>query len=118
MFTSKAFLYLATVLPPIILGILIWKSDKFPEPGKFLVTAFMLGVAIDLPLHFLIIFSEDHLAPLLGLDVDAYYNWKQGDAFPAGESAFLNFSPHTFAILGEFSPITFEEFNLSIPNVL
>ena len=91
MFTSKAFLYLATVLPPIILGILIWKSDKFPEPGKFLVTAFMLGVAIDLPLNFLIILSEDHLAPYLGLNVDAYYNWKAGDPNPVGESAFLNF---------------------------
>ena len=91
MLTSKAFLYLATVLPPIILGILIWKSDKFPEPGKFLVTAFMLGVAIDLPLNFLIILSEDHLAPYLGLNVDAYYNWKAGDPNPVGESAFLNF---------------------------
>ena len=91
MLTSKAFLYLATVLPPIILGILIWKSDKFPEPGKFLVTAFMLGVAIDLPLNFLIILSEDHLAPYLGLNVDAYYNWKAGDPKPVGESAFLNF---------------------------
>ena len=91
MLTSKAFLYLATVLPPIILGILIWKSDKFPEPGKFLVTAFMLGVAIDLPLNFLIILSEDHLAPYLGLNVDAYYNWKSGDPNPVGESAFLNF---------------------------
>ena len=91
MLTSKAFLYLATVLPPIILGILIWKSDKFPEPGKFLVTAFMLGVAIDLPLNFLIILSEDHLAPYLGLNVDTYYNWKAGDPNPVGESAFLNF---------------------------
>ena len=91
MLTLKAFLYLATVLPPIILGILIWKSDKFPEPGKFLVTAFMLGVAIDLPLNFLIILSEDHLAPYLGLNVDAYYNWKAGDPNPVGESAFLNF---------------------------
>ena len=91
MLTSKAFLYLATVLPPIILGILVWKSDKFPEPGKFLVTAFMLGVAIDLPLNFLIILSEDHLAPYLGLNVDAYYNWKAGDPNPVGESAFLNF---------------------------
>ena len=91
MLTSKAFLYLATILPPIILGILIWKSDKFPEPGKFLVTAFMLGVAIDLPLNFLIILSEDHLAPYLGLNVDAYYNWKAGDPNPVGESAFLNF---------------------------
>ena len=91
MLTSKAFLYLATVLPPIILGILIWKSDKFPEPGKFLVTAFMLGVAIYLPLDFLIILSEDHLAPFLGLNVDAYYNWKEGDPNPVRESAFLNF---------------------------
>ena len=91
MLTSKAFLYLATVLPPIILGILIWKSDKFPEPGKFLVTAFMLGVSIDLPLDFLIILSEKHLAPFLSLNVDAYYNWKEGDPNPVGESAFLNF---------------------------
>ena len=91
MLTSKAFLYLATVLPPIILGILIWKSDKFPEPGKFLVTAFMLGVSIYLPLDFLIILSEKHLAPFLSLNVDAYYNWKEGDPNPVGESAFLNF---------------------------
>ena len=49
MLTNPTFLYLATILPPILLGIIIWKSDKFPEPGKFLVTAFMLGVAIDLP---------------------------------------------------------------------
>ena len=53
MINSQAFIYLATILPPILLGIIIWKSDKFPEPGKFLVTAFLLGVAIDLPLHFL-----------------------------------------------------------------
>ena len=41
MLTTQSFLYLATVLPPIILGMIIWKSDKFPEPGKFLVTAFL-----------------------------------------------------------------------------
>ena len=48
MFNTPAFIYLATVLPPILIGIMIWKSDKFPEPGKFLVTAFLLGVAITL----------------------------------------------------------------------
>ena len=35
MFNDQAFLYLATVLPPILLGIIIWKSDKFPEPENF-----------------------------------------------------------------------------------
>ena len=74
MFSSPLFIYLATVLPPIILGIIIWKSDKFPEPGKFLVTAFMLGVSIFLPLDFLILFSEDYLAPFLGLNLELITN--------------------------------------------
>ena len=65
MFSSPLFIYLATVLPPILLGVIIWKSDKFPEPGKFLVTAFMLGVSIFLPLDFLIIFAEGHLLSLI-----------------------------------------------------
>ena len=97
MLTTPLFLYLATISPPIILGIIIWKSDKFPEPGKFLVTAFFLGVAIDLPLNFLIIFSEDHLAPFLGLDLEALQNyldggWKDKNAvYPVGEGAFMNF---------------------------
>ena len=60
MINSQAFIYLATITPPILLGIIIWKSDKFPEPGKFLITAFLLGVAIDLPLDFLIIITQDH----------------------------------------------------------
>jgi len=97
MLTTQSFLYLATVLPPIILGMIIWKSDKFPEPGRFLVTAFLLGVAIDLPLNFLIIFSEDHLAPFFGLDLEALQNyldggWKDENAvYPVGEAAFMNF---------------------------
>ena len=61
MFNTPAFIYLATVLPPIFLGLIIWKSDKFPEPGKFLVTAFLLGVSIFLPLDFLILIAENHI---------------------------------------------------------
>ena len=96
MFNSTAFIYLATVLPPILIGIGIWKSDKFPEPGKFLVTAFLLGVAIDLPLHFLIILAEDHLAPLIGLNLEElklFMEEKQEDnaIFPYGTYAFQNF---------------------------
>tara|TARA_A100001011_G_C14269577_1_gene826378 strand:+ start:1132 stop:1986 length:855 start_codon:yes stop_codon:yes gene_type:complete len=98
MLNDQAFLYLATVLPPILIGIIIWKSDKFPEPGKFLITAFMLGVAIDLPLWFLILVSENHLAPLVNLDLVSYENalnsenWKtEWTHFYAGERAFQAF---------------------------
>ena len=96
MFNSPVFIYLATILPPILIGILIWQSDKFPEPGKFLVTAFLLGVAIDLPLYFLIILAEDHLAPFLGLNLEEINLWREGKQednaiFPYGSFAFLHF---------------------------
>ena len=96
MFNTPAFIYLATVLPPILIGIAIWKSDKFPEPGKFLVTAFLLGVAIDLPLDFLIILAEDHLAPFLSLNLEEIDLWREGKQeenaiFPYGTFAFLHF---------------------------
>jgi RsiW-degrading membrane proteinase PrsW (M82 family) len=97
MLSNPTFLYLATILPPIFLGVIIWKSDKFPEPGKFLVTAFMLGVAIDLPLILLIFISENQIAPLLGLDLQGLDVWEKGGwkeegvVYPAGELAFMNF---------------------------
>ena len=96
MINSPAFIYLATILPPILIGVVIWKSDKFPEPGKFLVTAFLLGVAIDLPLHFLIILAEDHLAPFIGLNLEELKLWTEGKQednaiFPYGAYAFQNF---------------------------
>lgn len=96
MINSQAFIYLATILPPILIGVAIWKSDKFPEPGKFLVTAFLLGVAIDLPLHFLIIIVEDHLGPLLGLNIEEWKLWRQGKQednaiFSWGTHAYMHF---------------------------
>ena len=71
MLTDPSFIYLATILPPILLGIIIWKSDKFPEPGKFLIASFLLGVSIILPLDLFIMITEDHIAPMLGLDLEA-----------------------------------------------
>ncbi|MBC8306562.1 MAG: PrsW family intramembrane metalloprotease [Pelagibacterales bacterium] len=91
MIRDPSFIYLATILPPILLGLIIWKSDRFPEPGKFLMASFLLGVSIYLPLDLLIMITEDHLAPFLGLDMNAYNNYKAGDPKPVGEHAFQMF---------------------------
>jgi RsiW-degrading membrane proteinase PrsW (M82 family) len=97
MIRDPSFIYIATILPPILLGILIWKSDRFPEPGKFLVASFLLGVSIYLPLDLLIMITEDHLAPLLSLDMNAYSEYRKGgyenadSIFPAAEHAFQMF---------------------------
>ena len=92
-----AILYLSTALPPIILGLIIWKSDRFQEPGKFLFASFLLGVAIIFPLDFLIIVAQDILAPLLNLDMESYKNWidggykAEGAVTPVAERAYMNF---------------------------
>ena len=94
MINSSAFIYLATVVPPILIGISIWKSDKFPEPGKFLVTAFLLGVSIFLPLDFLIIIAEKHLAPILGLNLEEYNLYRKGgqeEGFTWAAHAYMHF---------------------------
>ena len=97
MINDPSFLYLSTVLPPIILGIIIWKSDRFQEPGMFLLASFLLGVSIILPLHLLVMITEDHLAPLLGLDMEAYREWydggykEEGSITPVAELVFLSF---------------------------
>ena len=97
MFTDPSFLYISTVLPPILLGILVWKSDRFPEPGKFLFSSFLLGASIILPLQLFIMLAEHHLGPLLGLDINAYNEYIDGGykvagaVFPAAENAFQSF---------------------------
>ena len=84
MIRDPSFIYLATILPPILIGLIIWKSDKFPEPGKFLLASFLLGVSIYLPLDFLIFLTQDHLAPLVGLDI-------KNEPYTPGEFSFLMF---------------------------
>ena len=97
MIKDPAFIYLATILPPILLGIVIWKSDKFPEPGKFLVASFLLGVSIIFPLDLFIRIAEDHIAPLLKIDLDSITAWNEGawkedDAvYPAAARTFMSF---------------------------
>ena len=97
MFTDPSFLYIATILPPIVSGIIIWKSDKFPEPGKFLIASFLLGVSISFPLHLFIMITEHHIAPMLGLDLDALKAWNDGAwkevgaVVPTAERTFMSF---------------------------
>ena len=86
MIRDPSFIYLATILPPILIGLIIWKSDKFPEPGKFLLASFLLGVSIYLPLKFLVFFTHDHIAPLLGLNLEGDSTMVRG-----GERAFMHF---------------------------
>tara|TARA_B100001564_G_C20582608_1_gene643907 strand:- start:283 stop:1128 length:846 start_codon:yes stop_codon:yes gene_type:complete len=97
MFTDPSLIYLSTIIPPILLGLAIWKSDKFPEPGKFLVASFLLGVSISFPLHLFVMIAEDHIAPLLGLDLNAITAWNEGAwkddnaVYPAAERTFMSF---------------------------
>jgi len=97
MLTDPSFIYLATILPPILLGIIIWKSDKFPEPGKYLIASFLLGVSIILPLDLFIMITQDHIAPMLGLDLEALKAWNEGAwkeegvVVPAAERTFMSF---------------------------
>jgi len=97
MLKDPSFIYLATILPPILLGIAIWKSDRFPEPGKFLVASFLLGVSIIFPLDLFIKISEDHIAPLLGIDLDSITAWNEGAwkednaVYPAAARTFMSF---------------------------
>ena len=86
MIRDPSFIYLATILPPIIIGLIIWKSDKFPEPGKFLLASFLLGVSIYLPINFLVFVTHDHIAPLLGLNLEGDSTMARG-----GERAFMHF---------------------------
>jgi protease PrsW len=80
-----------------LLGILVWKSDRFPEPGKFLFSSFLLGASIILPLQLFIMLAEHHLGPLLGLDISAYNEYIDGGykvagaEFPTAENAFQSF---------------------------
>ena len=94
MLTNPSFLYLSTILAPILLGIIIWKSYRFQEPGEFLLASFLLGVSIILPLDLLIMITEHHLAPLLGLDLEAYREWKAGGY--KDEGAIAPIAEHVF----------------------
>ena len=85
MYFEDTLYYLAIITPPIILGIIIWHSDRFKEPGHLLIASFLLGCAIDIPLGLFINITEDIIGPLLGLEV-----WNKA-TYGIPEDAFQNF---------------------------
>ena len=85
MYFEDTLYYFATITPPIILGIIIWQSDRFKEPGHLLIASFLLGCAIDIPLGLFINIAEDIIGPLLGLEV-----WNKA-TYGISEDAFQNF---------------------------
>lgn len=52
---------IAAVLPAVLLGLYIWRKDPHPEPVKWVLRAFFLGVGICLPVAFL----ENFISTLL-----------------------------------------------------
>ena len=85
---SMHYLFILQQYYPILLGVIIWKSDT-PEPGNFLLLL-LCWVFQFLPLDFLIIFAEGHLALFL-IKFRVIDNWRDGGDFPSGEYAFLHF---------------------------
>ncbi len=76
---QETLIYLATILPVVLLLPMIYYVDRFREPPRFIVGTFFLGVGLIFPLHLLIIIVEDLIGPLVGIDPNA--DWGSYMAF-------------------------------------
>jgi len=69
---------LAALLPAILLGIYIWRKDPHPEPFIWVLRAFLLGIAICVPVAFLenwvsgLLFGGSAPTTLFGSTVQAF----------------------------------------------
>ena len=69
---------LAALLPAILLGIYIWRKDPHPEPFIWVLRAFLLGIAICVPVAFLenwvsgLLFGGGAPTTLFGSTVQAF----------------------------------------------
>ena len=70
---------LAAVLPSVLLGAYIWRKDPHPEPFKWVWRAFLLGVAICMPVAFieqyihLLLFGQGEPVTLFGSTSMAFF---------------------------------------------
>ena len=63
---------LATIIPSIILVYIFYTFDKFPEPKKYIIITFILGIFISFPAGYLNFRVTDYLNATVGND-DAFY---------------------------------------------
>ena len=70
---------IAALLPAVILGIYIWRRDPIPEPGLWILRAFLAGIAICIPVAFAeygiqhVLFKTGAPTTLFGTTVQAFF---------------------------------------------
>jgi RsiW-degrading membrane proteinase PrsW (M82 family) len=70
---------IAAVLPAIILGLYIWRKDPHPEPFKWVWRAFLIGVAICMPVAYMeqlisgLLFGGGDPTTLFGSTAQAFF---------------------------------------------
>ena len=53
--------FLATIIPAIVLVYIFYTFDKFPEPKKYIIITFILGIVIAFPAGYLNVFADNYL---------------------------------------------------------
>jgi len=72
-------MFIAAVLPAVLLGLYIWRKDPFPEPVRWILRAFFGGIIICIPVAFLENFISGLLFPaggpttLFGTTAEAFF---------------------------------------------
>lgn len=70
---------IAALLPAILLGLYIWRKDAQPEPARWLLRAFLAGIAICVPVAFVehyvsgLLFANGSPTTLFGTTVEAFF---------------------------------------------
>lgn len=71
-------MFIAAVLPAVLLGLFIWRKDPHPEPIRWVLRAFFIGVGICIPVAFLevyissLLFGDGSPTTLIGSTVNAF----------------------------------------------
>ena len=72
-------MFIAAILPAVLLGLYIWRKDPHPEPFAWVLRAFSLGVGICIPVAFLeqyistLLFGGGAPTSLIGSTVNAFF---------------------------------------------
>ena len=64
---------LATIIPSIILVYIFYTFDKFPEPRKYIIITFILGIIIAFPAGYLNVFVDSYLKENIDYNSPYYF---------------------------------------------